>query len=123
MDEYQNWYGSACKIAARRVGWMVGSIDEYRKKSENTVSQEFKDALNFTGYDIEPWEAHILAYSGFLVLLFLMLAVDAILFSFARYETDSLTAVAVCTGIVPLAGMVYLSEYPKIHAKFMKIHS
>ena len=123
MDEYQNWYCSACKIAARRFGWMVGSIDEYRKKSEKTVSQDFRDALNFTGYDIEPWETHILAYSGFLVLLFLMLAVDAILFSFARYETDSLTAVAVCTGIVPLAGMVYLSEYPKIHAKFMKIHS
>lgn len=123
MDEYQNWYCSACKVASQRFGWMVGNTDEYRKKSETTVSQEFKDALNFTGYDIEPWEAHILAYSGFLVLLFLMLAVDAILFSFARYETDSLTAVAACTGIVPLAGMVYLSEYPKIHAKFMKIHS
>ncbi len=123
MDEYQNWYCSACKVASQRFGWMVGNTDEYRKKSERTVSQEFKDALNFTGYDIEPWEAHILAYSGFLVLLFLMLAVDAILFSFARYETDSLTAVAACTCIVPLAGMVYLSEYPKIHAKFMKIHS
>ncbi len=123
MDEYQNWYCSACKVASQRFGWMVGNTDEYRKKSERTVSQEFKDALNFTGYDIEPWEAHILAYSGFLVLLFLMLAVDAILFSFARYETDSLTAVAACTGIVPLAGMVYLSEYPKIYAKFMKIHS
>ncbi|MDD5617337.1 MAG: hypothetical protein PHH85_14165 [Candidatus Methanoperedens sp.] len=123
MDEYQNWYCSACKIAARRFGWMVGNIDEYRKKSEKTVSQEFRDALNFTGYDIEPWEAHILAYSGFLVLLFVMLVVDAILFIFARYETDSLTAVAACTGIVPLAGMIYLSEYPKIHAKFMKIHS
>ncbi len=123
MDEYQNWYCSACKVASQRFGWMVGNTDEYRKKSERTVSQEFKDALNFTGYDIEPWEAHILAYSGFLVLLFLMLAVDTILFSFARYETDSLTAVAACTGIVPLAGMLYLSEYPKIHAKFMKIHS
>ncbi len=102
---------------------MVGNIEKYRKKSETIVSQEFIDALNFTGYDIEPWEAHILAYSGFLVLVFLMLVLDAILFSFARYETDSLTAIAICTGIVPLAGMVYLSEYPKIHAKFMKIHS
>lgn len=123
MDKYQNWYCRACKVASQHFGWMVGNTDEYRKKSEHAVSQEFKDALNFTGYDIEPWEAHILAYSGFLVLLFLMLAVDAILFSFARYETDSLMAVAACTGIVPLAGMVYLSEYPKIHAKFMKIHS
>ncbi len=123
MDEYQNWYCNACKIAARRFSWMVGDIHEYRKKSEKTVSQQFRDALNFTGYDIEPWEAHILAYSGFLVLLFVMLAVDAILFIFARYETDSLTFIAACTGIVPLAGMIYLSEYPKIHAKFMKIHS
>ena len=123
MDEYQNWYCSACKIAARHFGWIVGNIDEYKKKSEKTISQEFRDALNFTGYDIEPWEAHILAYSGFLVLLFVMLAVDAILFIFAKYDPDSLTVIAACTGIVPLAGMLYLSEYPKIHAKFMKIHS
>lgn len=123
MDEYQNWYCSACKVAAKLFGWMVGNTDEYRKKSERTVSQEFMDALNFTGYDIEPWEAHILAYSGFLILLLMMLIVDAILFNIARYETSSLTAVAVFTAVVPLAGMVYLSEYPKIHAKFMKIHS
>ncbi|MBU4076516.1 MAG: hypothetical protein KKI06_07390 [Euryarchaeota archaeon] len=123
MDEYQNWYCNACKVAAKRFGWMVGNTDEYRKKSERTVSQEFIDALNFTGYDIEPWETHILAYSGFLILLLMMLIVDVILFSVARYETSSLTAVALCTAIVPLAGMVYLSEYPKIHAKFMKIHS
>ncbi len=123
MDEEQHLYCRACKVAAQRFSWMVRDKDEFRIKSERTVSQEFRDALNFTGYDIEPWEAHILAYSGFLVLLFLMLAVDAILFIFARYETDSLTAVAACTGIVPLAGMIYLSEYPKIHAKFMKIHS
>lgn len=123
MDEYQNWYCSACKVAAKLFGWMIGNTDEYRKKSERTVSQEFMDALNFTGYDIEPWEAHILAYSGFLILLLMMLIVDAILFNIARYETSSLTAVAVFTAVVPLAGMVYLSEYPKIHAKFMKIHS
>jgi hypothetical protein len=123
MDEYQNWYCSACKVAAKRFGWMVGNTDEYRKNSEKTVSQEFRDALNFTGYDIEPWEAHMLAYSGFLILLLMMLFVDAILFSVARYETSSLIAVAACTAVVPLAGMVYLSEYPKIHSKFMKIHS
>ena len=88
MDEYQNWYCSACKVAAKRFGWIVGNTDEYRKKSEKTVSQEFMDALNFTGYDIEPWEAHILAYSGFLILLLVMLIVDALLFSVARYETS-----------------------------------
>lgn len=123
MDEYQTWYCSACKVAVKRFGWIVGNTDEYRKKSEKSVSQEFMDALNFTGYDIEPWEAHILAYSGFIVLLLLMLVIDAILFSIARYETSSLTAVAIFSAVVPLAGMVYLSEYPKIHAKFMKIHS
>ncbi len=123
MNYDQNLYCHACKVATGHFGWIVGDMEEYRKKSEKTVSPEFMDALNFAGFDIEPWEVHILAYSGFLVLLLLMLAVDAILFSFARYETSSLMAVAACTAFVPLTGMIYLSEYPKIHARFMKIHS
>ncbi len=123
MDENQNLYCRACKVAAGHFGWIVGNTEEYRKKSERSVSHEFMDALNFAGFDIEPWEAHILAYSGFLILLLLMLVIDATLFSVARYETSSLMAVAICTALVPLTGMIYLSEYPKIHAKFMKIHS
>src|SRR3972149_3139364 len=48
---------------------------------------------------------------------------DALLFSVATFERTSIIVAAACTAFVPLATMIYLSEYPKIHARFMKIHS
>ena len=123
MSEYQNWYCSACKSSVKNFSWLAGNIEKHKRKSEKTVSRELLDALNFTGFDIEPWEIQVLAYSGFFVSLVLLLGLDAVLFSVARYERSSLLVAAVCTGFVPLAIMVYLSEYPKIHARFMKIRS
>ena len=110
-------------IRAGMLKIMVAIFQSQTDAKRRRVSQEFKDALNFTGYDIEPWEAHILAYSGFLILLFFMLILDVLLFFFARYETTSLVFTAACTALVPLAGMIYLSEFPKINMRFMKIHS
>lgn len=123
MDEHQNWYCRACKFCAKHLGWIAGNLEDYRKKSEKTVSKEFLDALNFTGFEIEPWEVHLLAYSGAALALLFMLIFDVMLFSVATYETTSILVAAACTAAVPLASMMYLSEYPKIHAKFMKIHS
>ncbi len=123
MDNNQNWYSRACKISAKHFSWIVGSIDDYRKKSEKAVSREFLDAINFTGLEIEPWEVHVLAYSAGLILLLILLLFDLILFSVANYETSSIMAVSAFTVVVPFMSMTYLSEYPKIHAKFMKIHS
>lgn len=123
MDEYENLYCRACKTSVRHFSWLAGDIEKFKKKSEKAVSSRFLDALNFSGFEIEPWEVHILSYSGGLVSLILMLVLDAILFTFAKYETNSLFVAAACTAIVPLAVMMYLSEYPKIHVRFMKIHS
>ena len=123
MYEYQNWYCRACKASVRHFSWLVGNIDNHRKRSEKAVSREFRDALDFSGFEVEPWEVHILAYSGGLISLVLMLVLDAVLFNVATYETPSILAAAVATAFVPIAVMIYLSEYPKIHAGFMKIHS
>ncbi len=120
-SSYQNWYYRTCKICTKHLSWIIS--EKYRKTSEKTVSREFLDALYFTGLEIEPWEVHILAYTGAVVSLLLMITLDAILFSAASYDTTSIAAAALCTAAVPLACMLYLSEYPKIHAKFMKIHS
>jgi hypothetical protein len=86
MDEYQNLYCRACKISVRRFGWIAGNIDNHRKRSEKAVSREFLEAIDFSGLEIEPWEVHILAYSGGLISLVLMLALDAVLFSVATYD-------------------------------------
>ncbi len=123
MYQRQNWYSHACKICAKHFSRIVGSVDDYRKKSEKAVSQEFLDAVNFTGLEVEAWEVHILAYSAGLILFLILLVFDLILFSASRYETSSILVVSAITVVVPFISMIYLSEYPKIHAKFMKIHS
>lgn len=123
MDEYQNWYCCACKFSAKYFIWIAGDIEKHKKRSEKTVSKEFLDAINFSGFEIEPWEVQVFAYAGAFISLFLMLSLDIVLFSAAKYETASILVAAACTAVVPLASMIYLSEYPKIHAKFMKIHS
>ncbi len=97
--------------------------DDFRKKSEKAVSREFLDAIDFTGLELEPWEVHILAYSGALVTLFILIMLDIVIFSIDKYETSSILAVALCTVVVPFAIMIYLSEYPKINARFMRISS
>ncbi len=123
MDEYQNWYCRACKNSVKHFSWLAGDLENHKKRSEKAVSREFLEAINFSGFDIEPWEVHILAYSGGLISLLFMLALDTVLFAVATYETTSIMVTAACTAFVPLAVMMYLSEYPKIHVRFMKIHS
>ncbi len=123
MDEYQNWYCRACKNSVKYFSWLAGNIENHKRRSEKAVSREFLEAINFSGFDIEPWEVHILAYSGGLISLVLMLTLDTVLFAVATYETTSIMVTAACTAFVPFAVMLYLSEYPKIHVRFMKIHS
>ncbi len=122
MDGH-NWYYRACKFSGKNLGWIAGDIGKFKKKSEKSISREFLDAINFTGLEIEPWEVHILAYSGAFVSLLLMIFIDVMIFSIAPYESPAIMSAAVCTAIVPLSCLFYLSEYPKIHARFMKIHS
>lgn len=123
MNDYQNLYCRACRFSVKHFSWLVGDPDEYRKKSEKTVSREFLDAIDFAGFELEPWETHIFAYAGGLLLLLLMISFDTILFSISTYERNSVFIAATFTVIVPVAAMIYLSEYPKIYAKFMKIHT
>jgi hypothetical protein len=123
MDNHQNLYCSACRFSVKHFSWLVGDIDKYRKKSEKTVSKEFLDAMDFSGFDLEPWETHILSYTFGLFLFLLLISLNVIQFSISPYEKNSILFAMVSTVIVPIAAMIYLSEYPKIHAKFLKIHT
>ncbi|MCX9082822.1 MAG: hypothetical protein OIN83_11570 [Candidatus Methanoperedens sp.] len=123
MDDHQNFYCRACCFSVKHFSWIVGDLDKYKKKSEKTVSKEFLDAMNFSGFDLEPWETHILSYTCSLFLFILLISLDIIIFNISTYERNSILFILVFTAIVPIAAMIYLSEYPKIHAKFIKIHT
>ena len=123
MDDNQNLYCRACRFSVKHFSWLVRDLDEYRKKSEKTASNEFFAALDFSGFELEPWETHILSYTGGLLLFISLIGLDIILFSISTYERNSIIFAAVFTSLVPIIVMIYLSEYPKIHAKFLKIHT
>ena len=91
----QNFYCRACYFSVKHFSWIVGDLDEYKKKSEKTVSKEFLDAINFSGFELEPWETHILSYTSGLLLFILLVCLDIIIFSISTYERNSIIFVAV----------------------------
>lgn len=123
-----NWFEKGCKFASKHFSWIVGDIKKFRKKAEESVSQEFMDSLNFTGMDVEPYEILIFSYVGALITLLFALSLDIILlalYKFSLIDTGILTFILMLcvTIILPLASLQFLSEYPKTMARQMKIHS
>ena len=125
-EQNGNWYLRACKFTSRNIvkfKWLIGDIDSFAKKSEQAVSQEYKDALSFTGFDVEPFETALFSYVGALGALMVALLMDVLLFQITTFESNVLVMLAVLTVAVPVIVLVYLSEYIKIHAKLMKVQS
>ncbi|MDO9517561.1 MAG: hypothetical protein Q7J10_05860 [Methanosarcinaceae archaeon] len=118
-----NWYLRACKFTSRNFGWLVGDVDAFAKKSEQAVSQEYKDALSFIGFDVEPFETALFSYVGALGALIIALFMDVLLFQITTFESNVLVMLAVLTVAIPVIVLLYLSEYVKIHAKLMKVQS
>ncbi|PPA78932.1 MAG: hypothetical protein C5S46_03895 [Candidatus Methanomarinus sp.] len=118
-----NWYSTACKFTTQNFNWLVGDIEKFKKKSEDSLSQEFLDSLNFCGFEIEPYESQILAISGALASFILLLIVDVFLFSFSVFGSMTIAVIIMITVLIPVTVLFYLSEYPKIQAKFIKIRS
>ncbi|KAF5425930.1 hypothetical protein C5S42_09130 [Candidatus Methanomarinus sp.] len=118
-----NWYSTACKFTTQNFNWLVGDIEKFKKKSEDSLSQEFLDSLNFCGFEIEPYEPQILAISGALASFILLLIVDVFLFSFSVFGSMTIAVIIMITVLIPVTVLFYLSEYPKIQAKFIKIRS
>lgn len=118
-----NWYSTACKFTTQNFNWVVGDIEKFKKKSKDSLSQEFLDSLNFCGFEIEPYEPQILAISGALVSFILLLIVDVFLFSFSVFGSMTIAVIVITTVLIPVTVLFYLSEYPKIQAKFIKIRS
>lgn len=118
-----NWYLAACKCSVNYFGWLAGDLEAFKKKCEKSVSKEFMDSLNFCGLEVEPYESQILALSGTSISFIILLIMDLFFFKFAALGRTTIILMVLTTLLIPAALMFYLSEYPKIQAKFMKIHS
>lgn len=123
MEETQNWYIYGCKFTVRHFSRFIKNIDEFSAKAEKSVSQEYRDAITFTGFVIEPFETVIFSYVATFSTLVLLLLFDALLFQITTFDRTVLILVGVLTITLPLCVLLYLSEYVKVHARYMKIRS
>ncbi len=98
------------------------------EKVNKKVSKEFLDSLHFTGMDLEPYEiiyfSYICALISFLIALIISISIFAIYdFSIRNMGFLTIFLIILLLFIFPLLSLHYVSEYPKIKAKYMKARS
>ncbi|AKB24283.1 hypothetical protein MSMTP_0814 [Methanosarcina sp. MTP4] len=118
-----NWYVKACKGTARKWGDAVPDPDTFSRKCEQSVSREYRDALRFTGFDLEAFETVFFSYFGTLAVFLILFGLDLFLLLTKSFDSRTLSLMGLVTVFVPFCVLYYLSEYVKIHAKLMKIAS
>lgn len=118
-----NWYYRGCKFTWRHFSGFIKDHEEFKKKSEKAVSQEYINSLVYTGFDLEPYETTFFSYIGSAVIFFIVLFTDALLFRLTTFSSGILTAIVMMSFIIPIVGLSYLSEYVKICARYMRITS
>lgn len=123
MIDQEHIYCRACRLSVKYFRRLLGDLEAYRRKSQKTVSKEFLDAIDISGFELEAWEVHLLSYTSGLFFFFSLATLDIIFLSVSTYERNTIIFSAVFTVIIPFVVMIYVSEYPKIHAKFLKIHT
>ncbi|MGV8077746.1 MAG: hypothetical protein ACP5N0_10745 [Methanosarcina sp.] len=123
MSEESNWYVGACKITARQWKWAISDPVAFSRKCEKSVSPQYRDALIFTGFDLEAFETVLFSYVGTFATLILLLGIDFLLLFSRSFDSRTLFVMGTLTFIAPLIVLCYLSEYVKIRAGFMKISS
>jgi len=123
MHPDNNWYYRGCKFTWRYLSKFIKDHQQFKKNSEKVVSSEYKNSLIYTGFDLEPYETTFFSYVGATFILFCIILIDALLFRLVNFSSGIIASIIIITLIIPFAVMWYLSEYVKIHARYLKITS
>jgi len=122
------WFERLCDMATTRFAWLAGDLDTFESRARGAVSDEFVEALAFTGMDVEPYQVMLCSYAGAFLAALAALLLDIGVFAMYGFSLDAMGGltlvllVAVTLGL-PLAALHLLSEYPKSRARRMKVHS
>jgi Flp pilus assembly protein TadB len=123
LSSQENWYYHGCKFTFRNLNWLLWDPASFRKKADRAVSEEYRDALIYTGLDLEPYETAFFAYaiSGLMFVCFLI--ANSVIFRLTSFEAATLRITVALSLVIPLLTLVYLSEYIKIYSRWMKVRS
>ncbi|MBC7081195.1 MAG: hypothetical protein H5T44_02980 [Thermoplasmatales archaeon] len=112
----------------RKVVGKLKIKEEDKERVNKRVSKEFLDSLHFTGIDLEPYEiiyfSYICALISFLITFLISISIFAIYgFSIRNMGFLTIFLIILLLFVFPLLSLHYVSEYPKIKAKYMKARS
>lgn len=119
-----NWYTKASKNSTKALKFLFR--DELKQKIEIKASKELLRSLDFTGLDLEVHEVLAFAYLLTLSTLSLFLILDFIVlysYNFSGIPPSTSILLLTSTVAIPLLVLHYVSNYPKLYAKYLKIHS
>ena len=119
----ENWYYNGCKFTSANFRWFVKDFDTFRQNSDKSTSEDYRNAMVYTGFALEPHETVLFSYVCAAIALIGILIFDFFLFRLTSFEQSTLIGVVALSLMFPLAVLFYASEYIKIHAKWMKVNS
>ncbi|MEM2258371.1 MAG: hypothetical protein QXW78_00355 [Candidatus Thermoplasmatota archaeon] len=116
------------EIFCKKIVGKLKIREEDKEKINKKVSKEFIDSLHFIGTELEPYEiiyfSYICALISFLIAIFISISIFAIYdFSIKNMGFLTIFLIIILLFIFPLLSLHYISEYPKIKAKYMKARS
>jgi len=123
LSNAENWYYNGCKYTFSHFSWLIQDIAGFRRRSEKAVSEEYRNSIIYTGFDLEPYETAFFSYFIAGSMLILILAIDFIIFRLISFESTTIKITIVLSLLIPIIALVYLSEYIKIYARWMKVSS
>ncbi len=91
--------------------------------AERHYSEELADALGFTGMEMDAAEVLSLSLVAAASALLVVLLAGGGAMAAGLMDGPTAALVVICAGILPLLTFVYMSEYPKRHAAYMRVHS
>jgi hypothetical protein len=119
----ENWYYHGCKFTSANFNWLVKDLETFRRRADDSTSEEYRNSMIYTGMGLEPYETVLFSYVAAACALVSILIFDFFLFRITSFENSTLYAVIVLSLLFPLAVLLYTSEYIKLHAKWMKVSS
>lgn len=123
MSSDENWYYHGCKFTFSHFSWLIRDVVQFRRRSEKAVSEEYRNSIVYTGFDLEPYETAFFSYFVAGAMLMLILAIDFVIFRLVSFESATIKITIILSLIIPVSALLYLSEYIKIYARWMKVGS
>jgi hypothetical protein len=107
-------FAALSRIAGRE--WLAGYAERH-------YSEELVDSLGFAGMEMEAAEVLSLALVAAVSALLVVLLAGYAAVAAGMLDGPTVALLVVCAGILPLLTFLYVGEYPKRHAAYMRVHS